>query len=162
MAKIYICGFMAAGKTYTGERLSKELGFTFYDLDSVIKEKENKRIVDIFMTQGEEHFRTLETKYLKDIVTQDDIVVSLGGGTVLSNTNVKLIKDNDGKIIFLDTDIESILERVKNEEKRPLLKSEGPEKAKELYYSRLPIYKEISDFTTHSSDLKEIRNIIGI
>lgn len=160
MAKIFLCGFMAAGKTHTARRLADELSYSFYDLDKIIIDNESTTIYNIFITKGEEYFRTLETKYLINLIKEDNIVVALGGGTVLARENVELIKDNNGIIIFIDTDIESILERIKHEEKRPLLKKDGPKKAKELYYERLPIYKDVSDYQTKSVDIKDILNLI--
>lgn len=160
MSNIYLCGFMAAGKTTSGEILSDKLNYSFIDLDKRIIENENKLIIDIFNEYGEEYFRKLENKYLKDIVKLDNYVIALGGGTVLDKENVNMIKENNGIIIFLDTDIDIILKRIENDNKRPLIKSQNKEEKIKLYNSRYKTYKEISDFTTGNQNIDDILNFI--
>lgn len=151
---------MAAGKTTTGEILSDKLNFPFIDLDKRIMESENKLIIDIFNEYGEEYFRKLEKKYLKDIVKLENYVIALGGGTVLDKENVNIIKENNGIIVFLDTDIDIILKRIENDNKRPLIKSQNKEEKIKLYNARHKTYKEVSDFTTDNQNIDDILNFI--
>lgn len=147
MAKIFLCGFMGAGKTYTAEELSRKYNYNFIDLDEYIIKKEKRNIFEIFENEGEEYFRVLEKNYLKEIVDKDNVIISLGGATVLDKDNVKLIKDNNGIIVFLDTDIDTIIKRIYGDDKRPLIKSKSPYEISELYTTRLDIYKDVADIT---------------
>lgn len=119
--RIYLTGFMTSGKSTIGPILANVLGLEFVDLDTVIEAKESKTIVQIFETEGEEYFRDLETRCLQEISTREKIIVSLGGGTMTSEINLKILKDS-GKIIYLKVSPDALYKRLKNKIDRPLFK----------------------------------------
>lgn len=141
---------MGTGKTVVGRELAKKLQIPFYDLDREIEKKENSTISLIFKRFGEEHFRTLEQKYLNIIASEENFVLSLGGGAVCSDERIKNIKEY-GTLIFIQTPLAVILERLKNDKKRPLLLDENGELRSDedlkeiitkLYNERLKWYKQ--------------------
>ena len=90
--KISLLGFMGTGKTSVGKLLAEEMELSFLDTDELIVESSGLEIPDIFDTYGEEHFRQLEKKVLKDTVNKNkEFVLSTGGGIVLSEDNRKLL-----------------------------------------------------------------------
>jgi shikimate kinase len=121
---IFLCGFMGSGKSTHGKKLARLLKLPFEDLDLYIQNKEHKTIQFIFENEGENEFRTLETKYLKELIlSSESSVISLGGGTVCFNNNLEFIKEN-GILIFIEMLPEALAERLqKSNQKRPLLKN---------------------------------------
>ncbi|QUI23818.1 shikimate kinase [Vallitalea pronyensis] len=120
---ILLIGFMGSGKSTVGKELSKALDCKFIDMDYEIEHKENRSICDIFNTDGEDHFRKLETHYLQSLLKTDNAIISTGGGVVLKEGNRKLLKAI-GKVIFLHADVEHIVKNVKDDTTRPLLQSD--------------------------------------
>src|SRR3989338_8170656 len=140
MPNIYLTGMMGSGKSVTGKRLALKLGHTFLDLDALIQKKSGKTITQIFSEKGEDFFRNLEAQALKEASQSELKVVATGGGTVLRAANVDLMKAT-GKIIYLDTSVETLWDRVKDNKDRPLLRGGQPqEKLLEIYAYRRPIY----------------------
>lgn len=148
--RIFICGFMGAGKSTVGEKLSQKLGTSFLDLDDYIQEKTGKDIPQIFSEDGEQRFRKIERKYLLEVITDFKGVVALGGGSLQNQQIVDHIKLN-GLLIFIETPFSIILERITEENNRPLLLNEqGSLKEKKilekelrtLYEQRLPFYQQ--------------------
>src|SRR5580658_5480117 len=121
--KIFLIVFMGSGKTHWGRLLSKKLGLTFYDLDTVIVEQEKKSVSDIFSDKGEEYFRYKETEALEWIAEeQDGFILSCGGGTPCFFNNIEFMKKS-GKVIWLNTSIEVLTQRLMRERKsRPLIR----------------------------------------
>jgi shikimate kinase len=122
--KIFLIGFMGSGKTHWGRLLSKKLGLAFFDLDSVIVDQEKKPVADIFSEKGEEYFRYKETEALERIVEgQDGLILSCGGGTPCFFNNIEFMKKN-GKVIWLNTSIDVLKQRLLKERKsRPLIRA---------------------------------------
>jgi shikimate kinase len=84
MSRILLIGPPGAGKSTVGAALAKELGVQFVDTDQLIEKKTGKSITDIFVVDGEPHFRALEVEVLKTVLTLETGVVSLGGGAPIS------------------------------------------------------------------------------
>ena len=114
---------MGSGKTHWGRLLSKKLGLTFFDLDTVIVEQEKKPVADIFAEKGEEYFRYKETEALERIVEgENGFILSCGGGTPCFFNNIEFMKKS-GKVIWLNTSIEVLEQRLQKERKsRPLIR----------------------------------------
>lgn len=112
---------MTCGKSTIGPILANTLGWNYYDLDDVIEEKESKTIVEIFESDGEEYFRNLETKTLEEISKEDNVIISLGGGTLTNKKNLDIMREH-GKIIYLKTNTESIYFRIRYKTNRPLFR----------------------------------------
>lgn len=125
MKNIYLVGFMGTGKTTVGKILANKLSRKFVEMDQIIEQQQGKKITDIFVKEGEEHFRKLEKDLLKELSVQSDLVVSCGGGLVCDQENLKILK-NTGQAFSLFASPEVIFERVKHTKQRPLLNGEDP------------------------------------
>ena len=131
---ISLVGMMGSGKTTIGELLANELSFDFVDTDSEIVKLANKSINDIFSQQGESSFREIETSVLEKIISNDNQVISTGGGIIKSDKNISLLLSNS-IVVYLYADCITLYERVKNDTQRPLLKVDNlQEKVKSLIF----------------------------
>ena len=117
---ICIMGLMGSGKSIIGKDLSKNLNLKFYDTDKEIELRTNKKINEIFKEEGESYFRDIEEKVCIEILTIDNCVVSLGGGSIISKKIRKTIKKNSYSI-YLRVTLNNLLNRLKFSRKRPLL-----------------------------------------
>ena len=117
---ICIMGLMGSGKSIIGNDLSKNLNLKFYDTDKEIELKTNKKISTIFKEEGESYFRDIEAKICIEILTIDNCVVSLGGGSIISKKIRKIIKKNSFSI-YLQVKLNNLQNRLKFSRKRPLL-----------------------------------------
>jgi len=136
-----------SGKTATGKILARDLSKEFIDTDSLIEQKAQKKIREIFARDGEETFRDLETDTLIKVSGSQDKVVGTGGGIVLRERNWELM-EMSGKVIYLKTSPEWVLKRTTHSEKRPLLNVPDQEKGKrveDLLQTRAPYYEK-ADF----------------
>ncbi len=148
---------MGSGKSSVGHSLSKHLTNTFYDLDKEVEKRFNLSIRDIFIEYGEDLFRKEENKLLKELEISSDLIVSTGGGIVLSEENRTILKKN--KTYFLEANIEDMYERaIKKENNRPLLKGMDITEFKELYMRRRDLYVE-SATTTINVGKKSIEDL---
>ena len=118
---IVLIGFMGAGKTTVSEHLSAMFGMDIIEMDKEIADREKMSIPDIFSSYGEEYFRELETKLLIELQNRKNAIISCGGGTALREQNVAEMKKN-GRVVLLTASPETIYERVKDSEDRPVLK----------------------------------------
>lgn len=117
---IILIGFMGAGKSTVARALHTRYDMEIIEMDQLIAHREKKSIPDIFAEYGEKYFRDLETGLLKEMQTTSHKIISCGGGAVLRPENVEIMKQN-GKIVLLTATPETILERVKNDNSRPIL-----------------------------------------
>ena len=147
-----LIGFMAAGKSFIGKKVAKELDCEYIDLDYFIEFNESASIKDIFTEKGEEYFRKVETEYFEKIIALNNykLILSAGGGFPLKKENRILMKKVT--TIFINTDLDTILTRLHSEEKtkRPLIANLDKEGIKKLYDERLVVYKAVADFTANS------------
>jgi shikimate kinase len=121
--KIFLIGFMGSGKTHWGRLLSAKLQLPFRDLDSVIVEKEHGTVSEIFAGKGEEYFRYQEKQTLEEIVEEEEsFILSCGGGTPCFFNNIEFMKKH-GKVIWLNTSVDVLKERLLKERmSRPLIR----------------------------------------
>ena len=112
-----------------------------------MEEKENRIISDIFSNEGEEYFRNLETKYLKELSEKEGLIISTGGGAVKKKENIDILKKN-GIIIFLNREINDISKE--NHKHRPLLQDIN--NIQKLYDERIDLYKKYSDIIIKNND----------
>jgi shikimate kinase len=127
---IYLAGFMGSGKSTVGPILANTLGWDFYDLDKVIEKKAGKKIKEIFEKKGEPYFRILESETLRELSNGERLIISLGGGTMISEANLMLLKET-GVIVYLKVSPESLYRRLRFKRDRPALTgslSENPSK----------------------------------
>ena len=138
---------MGAGKTTIGIKIAELTGRRWYDTDGVIVDKHGK-ISDIFEYYGEAHFRKLETEIVKELAKMDDLIISTGGGLVLKNENNTVLKEN-GKIVFLRANLETLSKRLKVDGERPLLQTSTEsirDRLERLMTERSPIYEHVADY----------------
>lgn len=121
MKNIVLIGFMGTGKSTVAKELGRLFQMQVLEMDDEIERREAMSIPDIFATYGEVYFRERETELLAELQKQPYRIVSCGGGTPLRECNVVQMKKN-GRVIWLTASPETILNRVKADENRPLLK----------------------------------------
>ena len=152
MKNIVLIGFMAVGKTAVGKKLAEALHMKFIDLDDLIVEQRGLSISEIFVQYGEAHFRELEREMVAQVSRRNFLVVATGGGVVLDPKNVSNLKKM-GVMIHLSARPEAILERVLNEDHRPLLETADREgRVRELLLQRAPFYA-VADLEIDTSGL---------
>ena len=146
-SNIVLEGFMGSGKSTVSELLSEKLMLELIDTDEVIEDTEGRTINEIFETEGEASFREMETDLLEAIDSDHwrEFVISLGGGMPVKEENRELLR-KIGKVVYLRAKPETIFERVKDDDKRPLLKTEDPlAKIEELLEKRASFYEDVAD-----------------
>lgn len=160
--RVVIIGFMGSGKSVVGRKLAKELKMRYIDMDTKIEEIEKRTITDIFKEDGEAYFRDIETKLLKDLTTEDNIIISTGGGIVSKNENIDILK-NEQNVILLEASVSTIKKNVSNEiNKRPLLKEskDVEETIKTLLLGRINKYDKASNIKINV-DNKNIDEVVS-
>ena len=121
---IYLTGFMGSGKSTIGPILANTLGWSFFDLDIVIEQKEGKKVSLIFEENGEEYFRNLEKETLIELAGRENVIIALGGGTITNQGNIDLLKKM-GKIIYLKISAGLAYKRLRFKRDRPILTRDG-------------------------------------
>ena len=144
MIRIFLIGYMGAGKTTLGKAFARAMELTFVDLDWYIEERYHKTVRQIFVERGEEGFRDLERRMLQEVSDFEDVVISVGGGTPCFFDNMELM-NQAGDTVFLDVDVEVLFRRLKAaKQQRPLLADKNDEELRafivEALQKRLPFY----------------------
>ncbi len=155
---IVLIGMMAAGKTTIGFKLAKKLKYQFIDIDSEIEKSENKKIIDIFQSNGEEYFRKIEEKKTLSSLEKSKCVISIGGGAFLNERIRKKIKKNSNSF-WLNWKIKTILSRISKNRRRPLALKLNDKDLAYLFRKRVKFYK-LSDFKVNC-DNKNKNEIIN-
>tara|TARA_B100000035_G_C20954814_1_gene533685 strand:+ start:286 stop:789 length:504 start_codon:yes stop_codon:yes gene_type:complete len=142
---IFIVGPMGSGKSTVGKIISDELFLNFFDTDDEIESRTGASIDWIFDLEGEEGFRKRESSILEEMVKQNSIVLSTGGGIILSDSNREMLSSR-GTVFYLSTPISVQLERTSKDKDRPLLKNGDPEEIlTRLQKERKDLYESVSD-----------------
>lgn len=149
MKTIFLIGFMGSGKTTVGKLLSQKMNLPVCDTDEEIVREQGTSITNIFETTGEEGFRLLETKKLKEMPLKDYIVTT-GGGIILRQENREWMKAS-GTVVFLDTEPNEILSRLNADTTRPLLQGDMEAKIQELWTFRQNLYLETGQIRIHTT-----------
>ncbi len=158
---VILIGFMATGKSTIANEL-ENIGFRRVSTDEIITDKVGLSINDIFEKYGESYFRNLEDEVILELVetlknNEEKIVVDCGGGIVKSK-NFALL-NAVSEVCFLDTDFETIVERLKDDNTRPLAKDKS--KLHNLFAERYDLYKNSSDFIVKNDKIDIIvKNIL--
>ena len=144
MTRIFLIGYMGAGKTTLGKAFARAMGLTFVDLDWYIEERFHKTVSQIFAERGEEGFRELEKRMLHEVGDFEDVVISVGGGTPCFFDNIDYM-NQAGETVFLDVDNKVLFRRLKvAKQQRPLLTQKNDEELMafitENLQKRLPFY----------------------
>jgi 3-dehydroquinate synthase len=139
---IALTGIMGAGKSSVGSKLAKYLRRKFIDLDSYIEKQEGRTVKEIFEVEGETYFRAVEKRALNEVFSNNNLVIALGGGSIVDTNNRDLIRKRS-KLITLLADIDTISDRVEHKTHRPLLKgTDQKETLINLWESRKDAYMD--------------------
>ena len=155
--KIILVGFMGVGKTVIGKKLAKKLKIRWVDIDEEIEKREQKSIENIFEVYGEGYFRILENNLLKELVNQDNIVISTGGGILKKEENYSILK-NEENVVFLDANVDTIIKNLSSNKdeinRRPLLETSINlyKTIENLLYERYEKYISVSNFKIDTND----------
>lgn len=154
--RIFLVGFMGSGKTHWGRQLASQVGIPFFDLDDVIESKEQKPISKIFSESGEEVFRMKEKEALEQLIEEhSSMVLSCGGGTPCFFNNIERMKKY-GVVVWLNTHVEVLLERLmKEKSSRPLIKNIPDDEMKSFIIRKLNerrMYYEQADVIIDKED----------
>ena len=118
---IYLVGFMASGKTTLGGQLAELLGMHYIDMDEYVEQQTGKTIRQIFVTQGEEHFRKLENEILLELINKDGLVVATGGGSPCFYNNMEAMNAK-GITVYIKVSVAELVNRLADSKiDRPLL-----------------------------------------
>lgn len=146
MTRIFLIGYMGAGKTTLGKAFARSMGLTFIDLDWYIEERFHKTVRQIFEERTEEGFRELEKRMLHEVADFEDVVIATGGGTPCFFDNVEYMNQK-GETVFLDVSQEVLFRRLKvAKQQRPLLSQKNDEELRvfiaDALGKRLPHYSK--------------------
>jgi shikimate kinase len=149
----FLVGPMGAGKSTIGRLLSEELQLAFIDSDREIEEKAGASIPWIFDVEGESGFRERETAAIDELTQQSGLVLATGGGAVIRPENRRFLRSR-GIVVYLQTSVETQLERTSKDKNRPLLQQNDPRQVlTDLLNIRHPHYVEIADITAETDTL---------
>lgn len=144
--RIFLIGYMGSGKSTFGKKLANKLGYEFIDLDHRIESQSGKSINEIFESEGENGFRSLESKVLHQQAELNRVVISVGGGTPCFNNNMKTMLES-GLTIYLELTPKSLFDRLKNAKaKRPIIKDKTDDQLlafiEQHLNERIPFYSQ--------------------
>jgi shikimate kinase len=137
--KLYLVGFMGAGKTTVARMLARRLGWPFEDIDERIESRERRAVATIFAQQGEAYFRQQERKVLGELLPERHVIVATGGGTFVEADNRALMLA-DGAVAWLDVPLAQVMARVPADGRRPLASDRA--QMEQLYARRRLAYAE--------------------
>jgi shikimate kinase len=157
--RIFLVGFMGAGKSTVGALLARELGVPFLDLDAEIEAAAGRSIRDLFAAEGEQGFRQREHEALVRLLAYPDAVIATGGGTLTVDASAELMA-RSGLTVWLNPAFVTIALRIGHSGKvdRPLFRDEA--QALQLYRQRLPLYQR-ADWTIDVGAEETPEEIVG-
>lgn len=150
--RLVLIGPMGAGKTTVGRSIANTLSCEFADTDALIEADQGKSVSEIFVEDGEPHFRLVEESIVIDALISETGVLSLGGGSVMNEEVQKALKSSTAKKIFLDISLAAVSPRVGFDNARPLLMVNPRQKWAELMALRRPTYESLADMSIDVSD----------
>jgi len=146
---VVLVGPPGAGKSTVGRLLAARLEVSFRDTDADVVRAAGKPIAEVFIDDGEEHFRSLESAAVLSALAKHDGVLSLGGGAVLSGSTRTALASH--RVAYLEVDLSSATRRVGLNRDRPVLALKPRAQLKALLEQRTPLYREVADLTVDTS-----------
>lgn len=137
--KLYLVGFMAAGKSTVATAVGRRIGWRSEDVDERIEARERRTVATIFAQEGEPYFRSVERQVLLELLPVRNVVVAAGGGTFVDPENRALML-RDGAVAWLDVPLSHVIDRMPLDGRRPLAADLG--QLEQLYLRRRPAYAE--------------------
>jgi shikimate kinase len=170
MKRIFLIGYMGAGKTTAGKELAKVLEFEFIDLDHFIQARYQKTVSRLFHDVGESEFRKIESNALKEVGEFENVVISTGGGTPCFFDNMEYMNQT-GITVYLNATPEALAERLNTcKEKRPLIKDKNEEELfdfivenlekRNLYYTQAQIIFKTEELVNREDVNKYVQQLI--
>jgi shikimate kinase len=155
---IYLVGPMGAGKSTIGRHLAELLGKEFKDTDHEIENRTGASIPLVFEIEGEAGFRKRESAILKELGSEDNLVLATGGGIVLAEENRQVLREQ-GFVVYLFAQVDVLYQRTRRDRNRPLL-NEGDRRMKleEIMRTRDPLYREVADLVIET-DKRPARSV---
>lgn len=162
MQRIFLIGYMGAGKSTLGKALAKTLDLKFIDLDDFIVSRQHKTIKEIFAEVGEDGFRQIERNSLEEVAAYEDVIISLGGGTPCFFDNMEVVR-RSGRSVYLKPTEEVLLQRlIHGKHKRPLLADKNDDEILAFIRQQLewrePYYKK-AEIVFNASHLENKEDI---
>jgi shikimate kinase len=146
---------MGAGKSSVGRCLHERTNLTVFDTDEIVTSKFGMPIREIFSKHGENKFREAETEALQGLVASEPVVIVTGGGIVLREENLDLLK-RFGAVVWLEADEATLFKRASLAGNRPLLQRKNPRKAfAQMLRARRPLYAKVADIRIDTSVLTD-------
>jgi shikimate kinase len=161
LEKIVLIGPPGAGKSSIGRALAKELLLAFIDSDGEIEKSAGKKISEIFVDDGEPHFRALEVEKVRELLQEFEGVISLGGGAPINSEISQILGAANYPVIFIDVSIAQAATRIGFNKDRPLLLINPRQQWMNLMSERRPIYEKLATDTV-SSDSKKPHEVAKI
>ena len=146
---LVLVGPPGAGKTSVGRRVAERLRVGFRDTDDDVVALAGKPISDVFVDEGEEHFRALERSAVTAALEEHTGVLSLGGGAVLAAQTRRLLQDHE--VVLLDVDLASATQRIGLNRDRPVLALNPRATLRVLLDERMPLYREVARHVVDTS-----------
>ena len=175
MTRIFLIGYMGAGKTTLGKAFAREMNLSFVDQDWYIEERFHKTVQEIFAERGEQGFRELERQMLHEIAEFEDVVISTGGGAPCFYDNMDFM-NLKGDTVFLNVTPEVLFSRLKMaSQNRPILRGKSNEELKafiaKTLEKRAPFYSkakyifnadELEDIYQIKSSVNKLKELLGL
>ena len=154
---VCIIGLMGSGKSIIGKDLSKYSNLKFYDTDKEIELKTNRSINEIFEKSGESYFREIEEKICLELLTKNDCIISLGGGSIINKKIRKAVNQNSYSI-YLQVKLNNLVNRLKLSKKRPLLNKTNNNKEilQNLFNERRKFYEKADFIVNNDNDKNQV------
>lgn len=153
MQAIVLMGPPGAGKSTVGKYLARETGYKLLDTDRLIEEAEGRSISEIFLADGENGFRKIEKEIVLKVLTEEDCIIALGGGSVL-DADIQSALKRMNEVIFLDVSISNAAPRVGFNKERPLLMGNPRQQWLQLMEKRRGIYEHLAKRTISTDNRK--------
>ena len=153
--RVILIGPMGSGKTTVGKLVAEKLQIPFRDTDQVIEETTGKSVSDIFLEDGEDEFRAIEKKVLREELLADGAVLALGGGAPISVDAQSALRAIASPVIYLDISLAAVAPRIGFNRDRPLLLHNPRGQWQTLMEARRPIYESIADSVIDVNDKTE-------
>ncbi len=145
--RVVLIGPPGAGKSSIGRALAKALSLEFADTDNLIEMDQGKGVAQIFVEDGEPHFREVEERICLEALALSKVVLSLGGGSVLTPSVADAIRASGSEVIFLDVSLAVAAPRIGFNRDRPLLLNNPRQQWQRLMDARRPIYESLATKT---------------
>ena len=152
---IVLVGVPGAGKSTVGHLLAEKLNLNFVDTDLVIERQAGKSISDIFVQDGESVFRELEKQVVADAISNDDCVVSVGGGALMDAGTRELVKKQE--CVWLQAGLSQAVDRVGMNKNRPLLLGNVRGQLADLMAAREPLYIECAKHVVDTNNMTPVQ-----